>query len=101
MNVTRFIKQGYTLLATENENTLAAISPDGDEFVIVLLNVEEEAFDAKINLATFKKIAPSAKVYRTSQSENCKELEPAAMKGKQLNYRAEPMSITTIVVKVK
>ena len=101
MNVTRFIKQGYTLLATENENTLAAISPEGDEFVIVLLNVEEEAFDAKINLATFKKIAPVAKVYRTSKSENCKELEQTTINGKRLNYKAEPMSITTIVVKVK
>ena len=101
MNVTRFIKQGYTLLATENENTLAAISPDNDEFVIVLLNVENKAFDAKINLATFKKRDASAKVYRTSKSENCKELESVAINGKYLDYRAEPMSITTIVVKVK
>ena len=80
---------------------MAAISPEGDEFVIVLLNVEEEAFDAKINLATFKKIAPVAKVYRTPKSENCKELESVAIKGKRLSYKAEPMSITTIVVKVK
>ena len=101
MNVTRFIKQGYTLLATENENTLAAISPEGDEFVIVLLNVEDRAFDANINLATFNKIAPTAKVYRTSKSENCKELEQVSINRKQLNYRAEPMSITTIVVKVR
>ena len=101
MNVTRFIKQGYTLLATENENTLAAISPDNDEFVIVLLNVENKAFDAKINLATFKKRELTAKVYRTSKSENCKELESVAVKGKYLNYRAEPMSITTIVAKVQ
>ena len=101
MNVTRFIKQGYTLLVTENENTLAAISPDGREFVIVLLNVEQEAYDANINLSTFGKVASKAKVYRTSEKENCQELAAVSIGDKQLSYRAEPMSITTIVAKVK
>jgi O-glycosyl hydrolase len=100
-NITRFIRQGYTLLHTENENTLAAISPNGKEFVMVLLNVENKAFEANIDLSTFKKVTPKAKVYRTSASENCQLLEPATVCNKRLNYRAEPMSITTIIAKVK
>lgn len=101
MNVTRFIKQGYTLLATENENTLAAISPDGKEFVVVLLNVENEAFKVDVDLATFDKVASKAKVYRTSKDENCQELASVNIVGKRLRYCAEPMSVTTIVAKVK
>ena len=101
MNVTRFIKQGYTLLATENENTLAAKSPNGDEFVMVVLNVEDEPFDLKIDLSTYGKVASKATLYRTSESEDCKELEPVKVSGKQFAYTAPKKSISTFVVKVK
>lgn len=37
-HVTKYIKVGYTILNTDDKQTLAAISPDGKEIVIVALN---------------------------------------------------------------
>ena len=38
MQVTRFIKQGYQIIDTDRKDVLAAISPNGEELVSVLLN---------------------------------------------------------------
>ena len=37
-HVTKYIKKGYTILNVDDSQTLAAISPDGKETVIVALN---------------------------------------------------------------
>ena len=101
MNVTRFIKPGYTLIATENENTLAAKSPDGKEIVLVVLNVENEPFDLKADISSFGKCASKSTLYRTSRNEDCQEVEPLKISGKKLAYTAPAMSISTFIIKVK
>ena len=101
MNVTRFIKQGYTLLATEDENTLAAKSPDGKEIVLVVLNVENKPFELKADISSFGKITPKATLYRTSRGEDCQKLDPLKISGKKIAYTAPAMSISTLIIKTK
>lgn len=101
MNVTRFIKQGYTLLATEDENTLAAKSPDGKEIVLVVLNVENKPFELKADISSFGKLTSKATLYRTSRGEDCQKLDPLKISGKKIAYTAPAMSISTMIIKAK
>lgn len=101
MQVTRFIKQGYTLLATDNDETLAAIDRKKRELVIVVLNTLPEDRHYSFDLSSFQKVSTKVKTYRTSYIEHCKQLPFAAVRNKTLEYPAKAMSITTFIMSVK
>ena len=100
MQVTRFIKQGYVVIESGNDNVLAAMAPENNELVLVILNnsANEKVFG--INLADFYSTANSAKGYRTSSTEDCKEITGLIINEKQLSYTAPSETITTIVLPV-
>ena len=101
MNVTRFIRQGYTIINTDSGNTLAAVSPEGDKVVVVALNLEENSHKANISLNGFGKPGKKAKVYRTSATEDCAELKDAKISSGRIATTLVPMSITTYVIPIK
>lgn len=101
MNVTRFIRQGYTIINTDSSNTLAAVSPEGDKVVVVALNLEENGHKANISLNGFGKPGKKAKVYRTSATEDCAELKDAKISSGRIATTLVPMSITTYVIPIK
>ena len=54
-HVTKYIKKGYTILDVDDKQTLAAISPDGSEIVIVALNNTRDTVTITYNLPTSKR----------------------------------------------
>ncbi|MCL6220800.1 glycoside hydrolase family 30 protein [Zunongwangia pacifica] len=95
MQVTRFIKQGYQIIDTDHKEVLAAISPNGDEVVSILLN-KETGRDKKFKLKFDKMDTYSlAEVFRTSKNEDCKALDASgfSMDG----IKAPALSLTTFI----
>jgi hypothetical protein len=66
---THLIKQGYTFIENDNENTLTAISPDQKTMVVVIVNQHEKDKEFNIDFgASFK--PKKASLFRTSETEN-------------------------------
>ncbi|MCU4166614.1 glycoside hydrolase [Carboxylicivirga caseinilyticus] len=101
MQVTRFIKQGYTIIESGNDKLLCALSPDEKELVAVLLNELKTSESVRIDLSDFKNIG-DIKFFRTSLDENCTSVSDAyALKRKILEYNAPNQSISTFVIPLK
>ncbi len=98
MQITRFVKQGYTLLKSDCENALIAVNPQKTELVVALNNPAEAGLEFNINLDPFFKTSETAKIYRTGSDENCKHLADVQIQHKQINYTAPELSLTTFVI---
>lgn len=98
MQVTRFFKQGYTLIEPGNESLLAAVNPGKTELVIAVNNITENEKPVKMDLSSFGKATGKATVFRTSAVENCQLLDPVTIEKHLLSYVAPPRSLTTFVI---
>lgn len=65
--VTRFIRQGYSMLEVDDDMTLAAVSPDESEVVVVVLNNTDDVRECRY---TISKALGVADVYTTSETQN-------------------------------
>ena len=93
----KFIKPGYTFISGADKNSLAAISPDGKQLVMVIVNEDVAGKNISIDLSGFPKAAKSALVYRTSQNEDCIEIAGGLpVKNKKTTYLAPAKSVTTL-----
>ena len=99
--VTRFISQGYQFLSVLNEQTLAALSPDGESLVVVILNNERIAKEYLVDLSLFKEVDGRALRYRTDREADCKPIDDVIIQERTLRCRIAPGSIETLLVKVK
>lgn len=97
MQITRFIKQGYTIVETDNEKVLAAINPEKTELVVAMNNSSETQESFSLNLDSFSKKINQAEVYRTSKTEDCKKLPAQEVKNQLLSYVSPALSLTTII----
>ena len=100
MQVTRFIKQGYTLIGTNNDGVLAALNPAGDELVVVALNTGSARKLLNFDLSAFGIVGDAADIYLTNQSNNCKAMGKAAVKAPYFSYYLDASSIATIIFSV-
>ncbi|WP_396600888.1 glycoside hydrolase [Algibacter sp. R77976] len=109
-NVTNFIKVGYKIINSNNGNTLAAVSPDNNEVVFVVVNSNNSARNYNIDLSNFSNIV-DFKTFRTSggnssTGENTEEKttntvsEKGVLSNKEIAYNAPAFSVTTFVVDV-
>jgi O-glycosyl hydrolase len=97
----KYIKPGYTFIAGADKNSLAALSPDGKQLIVVIVNEDGAGKDVSIDLSGFSKITKSASICRTSQTEDCKEIAKGLpVLNKKSNYTAPAKSITTIQFEV-
>lgn len=97
MQYSKYLKAGYTMIEIGDSNMCAAVSPDRKELVIVAQNFSGDTRDTTIDLSAFPN-ASSVKLYRTSDSENCQEVE-AAITGSVLNVSMPAgYSVSTYVV---
>ncbi|HKJ44167.1 MAG TPA: glycoside hydrolase, partial [Sunxiuqinia sp.] len=101
MQVTRFIKKGYRLIESGNDHVLTAVSPDGDQLAVVVLNQSQSGESFSIDLSKFPQTGRSAQTYRTSSSENCQRIADSNTSDQHLNYFAPAQSITSFVIPVK
>lgn len=100
MQVTRFIKQGYTFLTIGRNDMLAAISPAGDKLVVVMLNTGSGKKHVSLDLSLFKEVAPSVQLYTTNSNYNC-ELRPYGdVENKTFSYTMGGLEISTAIFDV-
>lgn len=101
MQVTRFIKQGYTLLESPDEHILAALNPEGTELVIVALNNTDEETRFVMDLSLFSSLGSQAIRYLTNDSRNCEKLSSIyTTADKQLPCLLPKRSIATYILPV-
>lgn len=101
MQITRFIKQGYTIIETDNEKVLAAINPEKTELVVAINNPSETQESFTLNLDSFSKNIKQTEIYRTSRTEDCKKLPSQKIKKQALLYSAPALSLTTMIFQLK
>lgn len=99
MQCTRFIKQGYTIIETNQAHTIAALNPAGTELVLVVCNQGSAVENVALDLTSFKTVGVP-NVYRTSGNENCISLTATPFQDKKQNYASPAKSITTFVIPV-
>lgn len=100
MQITRFFKQGYTFVETDNETVLAAVNPEKTECVFAFNNTTNLNQKISVDFNFVSKKIRSVKCYRTSNSENCEIVHVKRDDEKELNYEAPGMSLTTFVLKL-
>ena len=98
MQITRFFKQGYTLIETGNDEVLAAINPEKTELVVAVVNKSDQQKHFKLKLNGFNKSGKEVAVFRTGITENCAPISPSVIKNKTISYNAPQQSLTTFVI---
>ena len=97
----RFIKSGYNIVASLNDQSLAAMNEAQDTLVLVLLNEGSLAYH-RIDLSQLASPpnAGTIKAYRTSTSENLKSVRDFTLDDFSLTVKLPTQSITTLVMPV-
>jgi hypothetical protein len=98
MQITRFIKQAYTIIETNHETVLAAKSPDDSVILIAVLNSDDVSKDYKIGLRGINVTLVISDVYRTTSNENCESIQTNKMEDDAILYAAPAFSLTTFAV---
>ncbi|MBT7394066.1 MAG: glycoside hydrolase, partial [Prolixibacteraceae bacterium] len=101
MQITRFFKQGYTIIETDYESALAALSSEKNELVVAINNTSDSIQSFQLNLEFFDETAKQIQGYRTSVNENCEEIIPLDVSGQTSDYLAPALSITTFILSLK
>lgn len=97
--VTRFIKQGYSIVHSAGSHSLAAISPDGNELVAILLNADARAVH-RISLP-MARITGAITAWRTSENESLKPVADFKQTGDSLiDVTLPDQSITTLIIPI-
>ncbi len=97
MQVTRFIRQGYTMLGTGRNDILAAVSPTGDKVVVVMLNTSTDEKNVSIDLTPLKKVDNLAELYVTNSKLNCKRMADLEVVDGIANYTMGGQEISTMI----
>ena len=97
----RFIKRGYNIVASLNDQSLAAMNEAQDTLVLVLLNEGSLAYH-RVDLKQFAALpaASDIKAYRTSSTENLKSVKDFTISEETLMVKLPTQSITTLVLPV-
>ena len=97
----RFIKSGYNIVASLNDQSLAAMNEAQDTLVLVLLNEGSLAYH-HVDLSQFAGMpnTSAVKAYRTSSTENLKSVRDFKLEDFSLLVKLPTQSITTLVLPV-
>jgi O-glycosyl hydrolase len=98
---TKFIKPGYTILGGTDARSLAALSADRQELVIVMVNPTSKNMVYTNDLS---KLSPSGQrmdVFRTTENEDCLLIEnEISLNNRKPDITLPPKSVTTILVQL-
>ena len=70
MQITRFFRQGCIFVRTDCDQALAALSPDGKQLVLALLNTTDGSSSFNVNLVGLKKKIKKIETWRTDATED-------------------------------
>jgi O-glycosyl hydrolase len=96
----RFIRPGSRILASDGDNTLAALVPSTGNLVVVILNAQVAPADYTLDVSKFAALPPAAAFYRTSATEDAKKLPDIPVRNGGLVLVAAGKSINTLVLRV-
>jgi O-glycosyl hydrolase len=94
----RFIRPGSIILAGGDSNTVAAYRPATGSLILVAINGRATTADYAFDLSRFAALPASARVYRTSASEDAATVGNAALASRVLKVQLPGNSITTFVM---
>lgn len=96
----RFIVPGSVFIRSEGDNTLAALSPDKKELVLVVVNQEDKEQELSIDLSGFRRVTNKS-IFLTDEKRDC-ERQPEAdcADKKRVRYSVPARSIATLVFEV-
>ncbi|WP_421894613.1 RICIN domain-containing protein [Marinoscillum sp.] len=98
--MSKYIKAGYQIIFTGDDNVVAALNPAKTELVMVAINNTTSSNAISCDLSGFTSVGSSAQTIRTSASENAATLSNTSITSSTLSYTAPAYSITTFVVGV-
>lgn len=98
MQITRFFKQGYTIIETGNDEALAAMNPEKTRLVVAIINKSDQLKSFNLNLKAVAKSGEKVDGYRTSMVENCTNILAPEIKDQSIIYNAPTLSLTTFVI---
>ena len=97
----RFIREGYDIITSLNNQTVAALNAMGDTLVLVVLNEGGEATH-QADLTAFSSVnASGIQAYRTTSGEDCKQVTGFYSydeENRTLNYTIPAQSVITFVI---
>lgn len=95
-----YIKPGYTIITSTNDNTLAATNPTGDELVLVVVNSDAVTAHYSIDLGLYTDISlPTVAIQSKNNSYNIDiDFE---LKNSYLTFDLDGLSIATFVIPVQ
>ncbi len=97
----RFIKEGYTILTTINDNVLAARNAEGDTLVIVAMNRNASPTVQSIDLSFYESAGSGIEGWRTSESEDMAAFADFELENSRLVFETPGLSVTTLVLPVR
>ena len=99
-NYTKFIRPGYQMINTDNQNTLAAIDKDKSEVVVVYTNHSDTEQAIDFDLSGFESIGSAAKArpYVTSAEDNLSKQDEVMVTNAKLSTKVPPQSVSTFVI---
>ena len=97
----RFIKEGYTILSTINDNVLAARNDVGDTLVVVVMNRNASPTVQSIDLSFYESAGSGIEGWRTSESEDMAAFADFELENSRLVFEAPGLSVTTLVLPVE
>jgi len=95
---TRFLRPGCNLIACGDQNSIAGYDPSSHTLAIVTVNDSMADFTVTYDLSGFSATSPTAQPYRTSQSEDVKQLAPLTVKNQKFVSVIPAQSVTTFVL---
>lgn len=97
-NFSKFIRPGYQIIASGDENTVAAYNYATNTLVLVTVNDSTSNIAIDYDLTKFTSVTGTAHPYRTSATENVAQQSDMAITNKRFTATANANSITTYVV---
>lgn len=98
---TKYIKPGYTILGGSDARSLAALSADRQELVIVMVNPTSKNILYTTDLSKFSPSGHRIDVYRTTDNEDCLLIEnEISLHSTKLDIALPPKSVTTILIQL-
>ncbi|MGM9675745.1 MAG: glycoside hydrolase [Bacteroidaceae bacterium] len=99
--VTRFIRQGYTMVSALSNKALAAINPTGDTLVVVMLNNTATQVHHRIQMPGVKGKG-TFKAYRTTANAMMQQINASKLdENGQMKVALPALSILTMVMPVE
>ena len=97
MQYSKYLKAGYIMIDIDDADMCAAISPEGDELVVVAQNFGGDRQET-LDLGAFHG-ADTAELYRTSDTESCELAETQDVTDGMLDIMLPANSVSTYVVR--